>query len=807
MTKIIIQKLEDEMEASYLDYAMSVIVARALPDVRDGLKPVHRRILFAMGEMGLRSAAKYRKSATVVGSVLGQYHPHGDSPVYEALTRMAQDFSMRYPLVDGQGNMGSIDGDRPAAMRYTETKLTQLAEEMLADIDKDTVDWRDNFDGTRKEPVVLPAKLPQLLLNGALGIAVGMATNIPPHNLKDLCDAIIKLIDEPEISTSGLVKILKGPDFPTGGIIYDSRAIEEAYIHGRGSVIIRAKVDMETSKSGSTQLIIREIPYGVNKSSLLEHIADLVRNKKIAEIQNIRDESNKEGIRVVIALKKTSIPQKTLAALFHHTELEKAFHFNIIALADGIQPQLFSLKEVLEHFVAHRQKVIERRTRFELKQAQARIHILEGYEKALEMIDDIIQTIKRSESRQQAQDNLVKRFSFTPIQAQAILELRLQNLARLEQAQILEELKKRRIDEKRLKAILEEPHGIRNVLKDEVRQIKQRFGDERRTLINPDPPDKPGDVSNLPEEQVVITLTRQGYIKRINIDQFKSQHRGGTGVTGMATRHEDVVEHFAQLSTHQSLLFFSSLGRVYRLGTHEIPEGSRQARGRALQILLALRPEEEITAMLPLPKRDQLSGWIVMATKKGFVKKTKLDAFVNIRKSGLIAIGLNSQDRLVSAKLTRKDQSILLLSKKGQGIRFKNKEIREMGRSARGVRGIRLKSKDEVVSMLIVDESNLNDHLLLITQLGLGKRTPVKDFRLQRRGGRGLRSLTITNRTGELARGELLSPDKKSIIIISKRAMTIKTRVKSIPVLGRYAQGVRAIRLKPDDTVASFITA
>ncbi len=649
-----IQKREiiEELKESYLDYAMSVIISRALPDARDGLKPVHRRVLYAMWDMGVSSSAKLRKSAYVVGEVLGKYHPHGDVAVYDSLVRMAQDFSLRYPMINGQGNFGSIDGDSAAAMRYTECRLTALAEEMLADIDKETVDWVDNYDGSRQEPVVLPAKLPQLVINGSMGIAVGMATNIPPHNLSEVIDALIHLINDPEATTEDLCQFVKGPDFPTGGYIYDQKAIVSGYSLGKGTIVNRAKTEIIEPKKGHFQIVVTEIPYQVNKSLLLERVADLIKDKKIEGIKDIRDESDKEGLRIAVDLKADVPPQKILNQLFKLTDLQKSFHMNLLALVDGIQPQVLSLKSLLEQYLIHRYNVVTRRTKFELKKAKEREHILEGLKIAQDKIDAVISTIRKSESKDAARVNLMKKFKLSEIQANAILSMPLANLAKLERLKIEEELKEKKKLIKELEIILKSPKKIQKVIEDELLEIKKKYGDERRTKVFKGPVGEFSEEDLIAEEESIITLTEDGYIKRMNPKTYRAQHRGGKGITGMTTKEEDAVMHFLSASTHDSILFFTNSGRVFQSRAYEIPVGSRVSRGQAIVNILQLMPNEKVTAMLPLKSKEKKEGYLVMATSSGIIKKTPVEDFENVRRSGLVAIKLSQDDQLGWASLS-----------------------------------------------------------------------------------------------------------------------------------------------------------
>ena len=802
----------EEMRESYIDYAMSVIVSRALPDARDGLKPVHRRILFAMQEEGLTHGAKYRKSATVVGSTLGRYHPHGDQALYDSLARMAQDFSLRYPLVEGQGNFGSIDGDPPAAMRYTECRLSRIGEEMLRDIGRDTVDFADNYDGTRKEPMVLPSPVPQLLLNGSLGIAVGMATNIPPHNLSELTDALVYFLDHPKAATEDLFQFIKGPDFPTGGTIYDRQAIIEAYSQGKGPILIRGKVEIiEGEKGARIQIVISEIPFQVLKSSLIEQFANLVQEKKIDGVKDIRDESDKEGMRIVIDLQRDAYPQKILNRLYKFSDLQKTFHLNTIALVEGIQPRLLSLPELLHYYLEHRREVIVRRVKYDLERAKDRAHILEGLHKCLAKIDAVIKTIKSSASRDDAQKNLMKRFKLTQIQANAILVTKLSALAKLERQKIEQELRDTMIKIRELAAILKNTEKIKQVMKKELQEIKEKFGDERRTKVLAQKVGEIAEEDLIPQEETLITLTHGGYIKRLNPGTYKMQKRGGKGMVGMKTVGDDLIEHFLSAMTHDSLLFFTDSGKVFRCQAYEIPEGSRVAKGRGLLNFLEISPQEKVLSIMPLGKEDAASAkYILLVTKNGVIKKTELKDFDNIRKSGLIAITLKKDDLVSHVGKTTGEDEIILVTKKGQSIRFSEKQVRPMGRTAAGVTGVRLKKGDEVVGMDIITknqkpEAKGANYLLVVTNNGYGKRTEIKEYRLQGRGGSGIKAAQVTQKTGDLVASRVLGGAEEDLIVISRKGQVIRTKIGSIAKLGRATQGVRIMRLDSDDKVASAV--
>jgi DNA gyrase subunit A len=791
------QPLVEEMKTSYLDYAMSVIVSRALPDVRDGLKPVHRRILYAMWKLGLRPSHKFRKSATVVGEVLGKYHPHGDSSVYDAMVRMAQEFSLRYMLVNGQGNFGSIDGDGAAAMRYTEAKLQKISEELLSDIEKDTVDFMPNYDGSQKEPVVLPARVPNLLLNGSMGIAVGMATNIPPHNLREVVDATCHLIDHPQADVDALMEFVKGPDFPTGGIAYDVKELKSAYSTGKGGIVVRAKTEISEAKKGF-KIIVSEIPYQVNKSTLLEKIANLVKDKKITGVSDLRDESNKDGIRIVIYLKDSAYPKKILNSLYKHTQLQDKFHFNTVALIDGIQPKLLSLKVILSEFIKHRQEVVTRRVTFDLNKAKDRAHILEGLVMALEKIDAIIKTIKQSKDKEVAKVNLIKKFKLTDRQAVAILEMKLQQLANLEKLKLEEELKEKKRIIKELTAILKDPKKVLKIIKDELAEIRGKYGDERRTRIIKGKVDQISSEDLIPKEDIVVIMTKDGYIKRMSTNNFHTQNRGGKGVIGSATKEEDVIERLFACTTHSDLLFFTSRGRVFQLKSYEIPVATRQAKGQNIVNFLQLAPEEKVNAILPNDEIAELK-YLMFITNNGLIKKTEIDKFSNVRKSGLISIKLKEGDFLKWVKPTTGKDEVVLVTANGQSIRTKEKNIRSMGRSASGVRGIRLKGEDQIVGMLIVNPSKADkDKLSIVMENGFGKKTVLKAYKVQGRGGSGIKTAKVTVKTGKIVSAFMANEENKDkdIIIISTGAQVIRLALKNIPTIGRATQGVKLMRFK-----------
>jgi DNA gyrase subunit A len=796
-----LKNISEEMETSYLDYAMSVIVQRALPDVRDGLKPVHRRILYAMDEIGLRSNASFRKSATVVGEVLGKYHPHGDAPVYMAMVRLAQDFAMRYMLVHGQGNFGSIDGDNPAAMRYTEAKMSKLTEEILADIEKETVEWADNYDASTKEPRVLPTKIPNLLLNGSSGIAVGMATSIPPHNLTEICQGVQHLLDHPEASIDELMEFIKGPDFPTAGIIYDREAIKTAYTTGRGGIVMRAKAEIEERKSGKYQIIITEIPYQVNKSDLITKIADLVRDKKVIGISDLRDESKKD-IRIVIELKKEAYPKKILNQLYKLTAMQSTFSFNMIALVDGIQPKLLDLKQILEQFILHREVVVRRRTQFDLGVAKARAHILEGLKIALDYIDEIIATIRASETKEIAQEKLMKKFKLSELQAKAILEMRLQTLAGLERKKIEDELAEKLATIAELEGILASPEKITDIIREEIKEIIEKYGDERRTEINPNAIGKFSSKDTIPNEPMIVMMSRENYIKRIPSNTFQTQGRGGKGVIGATTKEEDEIKILVQSNNHDDLLFFTNLGRVFKLPVYELPQASRTAKGVPMVNLLQLMEKEVVTAILP--SDEKLKGeFLFMCTTKGTVKKTSIKEYENVRKSGLIAIKLRDGDYLNWISQVSPKDEIIIVNRLGKSIRFPESDVSPTGRNSMGVRGIRVKDGDEVVDMNKASNAETAD-LLVIMENGLGKASKVSDYRLQTRGGTGVKTANITAKTGHIVGAKVIQDNAEGdLIVISKHGQVIRLKLSSIPQQGRTTQGVYLMRMADGDKVAS----
>ncbi len=796
-----------EMETSYLDYAMSVIVQRALPDVRDGLKPVHRRILYAMWSIGLRHTAKFRKSATVVGEVLGKYHPHGDSAVYDSMVRMAQDFAMRYPLINGQGNFGSMDGDGAAAMRYTEAKLQALAEELLFDIDKNTVDFVPNYDGSQEEPKVLPAKLPNLLLNGTTGIAVGMSTNIPPHNLGELVDGINLLIDDPNTSIDDLLQHIKGPDFPTGGVIYSQEDIKAIYATGKGGVVIRGEADITENKAGQFQIIITSIPYQVNKATLLEKIADLVKDKKIDGIKDLRDESDKDGVRIAIDLKKEAYPKKILNNLYKHTQLQETFHVNMLALVDGLQPRVLNLKDILEEYIKHRQEVVVRRTQYELDKAKDRAHILEGLKKALDKIDAVIKTIRASKDKEVAKVNLMKQFKLSERQAVAILEMKLQSLANLERKKVEDELKEKLNLIKELSGILQSKAKVLKIIKTELNELRDKFADERRTKVIKAAVNKMTTEDLVPNEPAIITMTHDGYIKRLATDTFKTQTRGGKGVMGLTTKEQDEVLFFLTTNTHADLMFFTSRGRVFQLKAYEVPAQSRTAKGQNIVNFLQLSPEERVSSIRQSDNFEN-KKFFIMVTTKGVIKRVEIEQFSNVRRNGLIAIKLKDSDNLLSVRATSGKDDIVLVTEKGQAIRFKEEKVRAMGRSAAGVHGLRLKGSDQVVGMDVIRQGKEADgeQLLVVMANGYGKRTKLKEYKVQGRGGSGIKTAQVTAKTGSITSASIVSSEAEDqdLIIISRKGQVIRLAVKSISVLGRATQGVRLMRFKdPDDKVSS----
>lgn len=790
--------IEDEMRSSYLDYAMSVIVGRALPDVRDGLKPVHRRILHGMNEMGLVHNRAYRKSAKIVGEVMGNYHPHGNAPIYDALVRMAQEFNMRYPLVDGQGNFGSMDGDPPAAERYTEARLTKLAEELLEDIDKETVDFGPNYDESRTEPLVLPARVPNLLINGAGGIAVGYATNIPTHNLAEVVDGLMLLLDNPEATIDQLMKKIPGPDFPTAGFIYGKQGIKDAYKTGRGLLTLRAKAAIETDeRTERDRIIVSEVPYQVNKARLIEKIAELIQDRKIEGISDLRDESDREGLRIVIELKRGEIPLVVLNNLYKHTQMQTTFGVIMLALVHN-RPEVLNLKQILDAFIEHRREVVIRRTAFELRKAEERAHILEGLKIAIDHLDAVITLIRRAQSPEVARSGLMRQFRLTEIQATAILDMKLQRLTQLERTKLIEEYQETLKRMEYLRSVLASEALVRKLVKDELLAIKEEYQDERRTKIVPEEAEI--SIEDLiAEEEVVVTISHAGYIKRNAVSLYRAQRRGGKGKIGMGIKEEDFVERLFTASTHDSLLFFTDAGKVYWLKVHEVPEASRAAKGKALVNLLALATDEKVTAVLPV-KEFREDRYIVMATRRGIIKKTELSAFGNPRQGGIIALSLEEGDKLIAVEVTDGQREILLGTRQGIVIRFKEEEVRPMGRTAYGVRGITLEEGNEVIGMETITPDSTTQ-VLTITEGGYGKRTPVADYRIQGRGGKGIISVKTTERNG-LAVGFLQVRDEDEIMIMAAKGKILRCRVDDIRETGRNAQGVRILELdEPEDRV------
>ena len=803
-----IRTVEDVMEDNFLRYSMSVIVDRALPDVRDGMKPVHRRIVYVMDKMGIGPASKTVKSAQIVGEVMGKYHPHGDSSIYDAMVRMAQDWVGRYPLVQGQGNFGSMDGDPPAAMRYTEAKMTRVSEALLADIDKETVDFRDTYDATHQEPVVLPAKLPNLLLNGQVGIAVGMATNIPTHNLGEIVDATVALIDNPEATLDDLMKYIKGPDFPTGAVVYGGAPMRQAYATGRGSVTIRAVANIEEAKRGRHQIIVTEMPYGVNKATLIEKIADLVHDKKLTTISDLRDESARGSVRVVIELKKDAYPKKVLNQLYKLTALQTNFHYNMLALVEtgtnpvALQPRVLGLHDILHEFIKHRQKVVRRRTEYELRKAKERAHILEGYKIALDHIDEVIRTIRASKTQDEAEKALIEKFGLSIIQAKAILAMQLRRLTGLEREAIENELAELRKKIAYFEKVLADENEILRIIKEELLEIKEKYGDERRSKIINTEVGKFSDEELIPEEDTVVLVTTENYIKRTLASDYRRQNRGGKGKRGMTTKEEDVIDQLVPASTHDWLLFFTNKGRVFRLKAYEVPAASLAAKGVAAVNLLQLQPEEKITSIINLAKDVGSDGYLFMATTKGTVKKTAVSDYANIRTNGLIAINLGDGDELRWIKQTDGKSDVIISTSAGQAVRFNEEECRPMGRAARGVRGVRLRPNDSVVGMDVV--ASADQTLLVLSANGYGKITKVANFPSHKRGGVGIKAATVTAKTGPIVTVQTLESDAVEAIIISQGGQTIRVGLGDIPTLGRTTQGVRVMRLSDDDSVSSI---
>jgi DNA gyrase subunit A len=791
-------EIESEMQDSYLSYAMSVIIGRALPDVKDGLKPVHRRILYAMNDMGMRSNAPYKKCARIVGEVLGKYHPHGDTAVYDTMVRMAQDFSQRYVLIDGHGNFGSVDGDRAAAMRYTEARLSPISEELLMDIDKDTIEFVDNFDSSLKEPSMLPAKFPNLLINGSSGIAVGMATNIPPHNLGEIIDGVIYYIDNPKSTAKDLMRKIKGPDFPTGGIIMGMGGIREAYETGRGRLVVRGRVHQEQPKKGRTQIIISELPYQVNKSKFVENIAELVKTKRLEGVSDLRDESDKSGMRVVVEIKKDAIPSVIINSLYKNTQLEDTFGIIMLALVDGV-PKTLNLPSLIEEYVKHRFTVVVRRTKYELKKAEEREHILMGLLIALDNLDEVIKTIRSSKDVPTARRRLVKNFKLTVIQAQAILDLRLHRLTGLEREKIKSEHKQLVERIKQLKKLLASDELIYGVIKNELEEIKKKYNDERRTDITTDVSDI--EIEDLiPEEENVISISHSGYIKRVPATTYRKQGRGGKGVTGTHLKENDFVKHLFIASTHHYIMFFSNLGKVYRVKVHQIPAGSRMSKGKAIVNLLPFVPGEMVAAVIAVKDYGD-DKYLIMATKKGIIKKTPIEAYDTSRKDGIIAITIKQGDELIGVEKSNGNDEIIMVSRDGKAIRFSEKDCRPMGRCSQGVKGMRLSKGDEVLSMMVARETD--GDLFVLTKNGYGKRTQLAEYNKQKRGGLGVRTLKITEKKGKVAGAGILK-DEHDVMIISNRGVLIRIPAKSISRIGRSTQGVRVINLEEGAEVASY---
>jgi len=795
--KIVPIDIETEMRKSYMLYSMSVIVGRALPDVRDGLKPIHRRILYAMHGLGLTADKPYRKSATVVGEVMGNYHPHGDAAIYDALVRMAQDFSMRNTLVDGHGNFGSVDGDPPAAMRYTETRMARLAAHMLADIEKDTVEFVPNFDGSKKEPEVLPSRFPQLLVNGSSGIAVGMATNIPPHNLVETINGTIELIDNPDATIDDLMEHVEGPDFPTGGLILGTQGIREAYHTGRGSIKVRARAKIEPMSGGRHRIVVTEIPYQVNKARMIQRIAELARDKSIEGITDLRDESDREGLRIVMELKRDANPNVVLNQLYKHTTMETTFGAIMLVLVDN-EPRVLNLKDMLHYYIEHQKEVVTRRTQYDLSKAEERAHILEGLRIALDHIDEIISLIRASRTREIAREGLMAKFGLSERQAQAILEMRLQSLTGLEREKIDQEYEEvcKLIDD--LRKILGSEELLLGVIKDELIEIRDKFGDPRRSEITMDFSEL--EIEDLiAAEDVVVNMSNQGYIKRLPVNAYKAQRRGGKGVTGMATREEDFVENLFVTNTHDTILFFTNMGKVYSLRGYEIPEAQRHARGTAVVNLIELDPGESVSAVMPVSEFEE-DVYVFMATRQGTVKKTSLSAFANIRKSGIIAISLAPDDELIAVRMTTGHEEILLVTRRGMSIRFHEDEVRAMGRTAAGVRGINLDPGDDVVGMDIARD---NADVLIVTSAGYGKRTPVVEYRPQKRAGKGLKACRLTDKTGEIA-GVKLVRQENEMMLTTMAGYVIRFQISDVPKMGRLTQGVKVMSLEEEDEVISI---
>jgi DNA gyrase subunit A len=796
--QIVPTNLEDEMKTSYLDYSMSVIVSRALPDVRDGLKPVHRRVLYAMHELGMQPNRAYKKSARIVGEVLGKFHPHGDSSVYDAMVRLAQEWSMRYTMVDGQGNFGSVDGDPAAAMRYTESRLTWIATETLKDIDKNTVDFSPNFDDSLDEPTVLPSVLPTLLVNGASGIAVGMATNIPPHNLREVCAGLQAMILNPEIENQELLELIPGPDFPTGGIIYGHQGVRDAFATGRGRIIVRAKAYIEEHKNGRNSIIISELPYQVNKANLIEKTANLVKDKVLEDISDIRDESDRDGIRIVIDIKRDGVPGVVLNNLYKHTQMQVTFGANMLALVDG-QPKILTLRDLMSNFLRHRNEVIVRRTQYELDAAEKRAHILEGFLVALDNIDEVIQIIRDSKDPKTASERLMSRFEFSEVQAKAILDMKLQRLTGLEREKIQNEYRELIKTIEKLRAILASKELQMNIISEELKEIGEKYGDDRRTEIVQDA--KEFTVEDMiANEEVIVTITHNGFIKRTPVTSYRRQHKGGRGASGAGTHDQDFIEHVFQASTHHYLLFFTDRGRCYRVKVYNLPEGGRAAKGRSMANVINMQKDEKVTTYLAV-KEFLDTEYILMCTKQGTVKKTQLSNFANVRITGIIAINLNDDDRLIQARLTDGSCDVLIGTRNGIACRFRESDARPMGRTAAGVRGILLTGDDYVVSMIVIKRSDAQ--VIVVSEKGLGKRTRYEDFRLTKRGAKGVISMNLTPKTGKVV-GLLSAMDTEDLVVVTHNGVLIRQPVKDIRTIGRNTQGVKLIRLDEGDTIADI---
>ncbi len=801
---ILNQPITVQMKKSYLDYAMSVITDRALPDVRDGLKPVHRRIIYSMHKNGLSSSSKFKKSAHIVGDVLGKYHPHGDTAVYQTMVGMAQDFTYRYPLVWGQGNFGSIDGDSAAAHRYTEAKMQKISSELLRDLEKETVDFLPNYDGSETEPKVLPTMVPNILLNGGLGIAVGMATNIAPHNLREVCEATSHLLENPKSSVSDLMEFIKAPDFPLGGTIFGKKDIKSAYETGKGGMVVRGTATIEEGEAGTSKIIVTDLPFRVNKAVFVEKIATLFRDKKITGLKDLRDESTKD-IRVVLELKRGVFAQKILNYLYKNTQLEDKFNLNLVCLVDGV-PKTLNIKEVLEEFLKHRKEVITKATEFDLKKAQAREHILEGLKKALDHIDEIIKLIKKSDDTKQAKENLIKKFKFSEIQALAILDMKLQKLAGLERKKIEDELKDLKIIIKDLQDILKNPQRVTKIIKDQLSEMIEKYGDERRTKVVAGAAGSISEEDLIPEEESTLILTEAGYIKRTNPNEFKSQKRGGVGVVDMNTKDEDVITEFITASTHADILFFSTKGKVYRTKMYEIPEGRRATKGKFISNFLPLDSEEKITSVLELSKnmKENVQS-LMMVTKKGQIKKSDAKSFFEVRANGLISIKLKNDDDLIDARFIGEDDEVILSSHNGQSIRFKTSDIRQMGRGAGGVRGMKLKKEDDIVGMSIISKNMEDAVILTLSENGYGKKTKISEYKVQARGGSGVKAMKVTEKTGKIVGVRIINLEHSELIAMSSNSQVIRTALEQIPTLGRDTQGVRIMKLREGDKVASFV--